>query len=97
MTTLGEKLKVLREKKKLLQKEVASELNIKSQTYSRYENNLRVPDIHTLVKIANYYKVSTDYLLGVDKDYIDKKQILTDIKDIQRILLSVENLLEKIK
>lgn len=98
METLGERLKDLREKRKLLQKEVANELGIKAQTYSRYENNLRAPDIPTLIKLADYYNVTTDYLLGREEfTYLEKNQILNNIKDIQRILSNLNNYVESSK
>ena len=57
------RLKELREKNKLTQKEIASKLNISNVTYNRYELGQREPDIKTLFKLADYYKVSLDYLL----------------------------------
>lgn len=62
----GEKLKSLRESKNLLQKELADVLNTTSQTISGWEISRTKPDYDTLVKIANYFNVSTDYLLGND-------------------------------
>lgn len=97
METLGERLKDLREKRKLLQKEVASELNILSQTYSRYENNLRDPDIHTLARLAKYYNVSTDYLLGIDKTYIDKNITLKQINEFEKQIITFKKYIDSCK
>ena len=47
-----------------LQKDVAHDLRLSRTTYNQYETGKRTPDNETLVKIANYYGVSTDYLLG---------------------------------
>lgn len=60
----GEKLKCLRENKNLLQKELGDILNVTSQTVSGWEINRTRPDYDTLVKIANYFGVTVDYLLG---------------------------------
>ena len=62
--TLGEKLKELREDLDLFQKDVATELNISSNTLSNYERDERDPDFVTLVNLANIYHVNVDYLLG---------------------------------
>ena len=59
----GRKLKNLREKKGLLQKELGDKLNISASTIGMYEQNRRDPDFETLKKIANFFNVTTDYLL----------------------------------
>lgn len=61
---LGNRLKNLRKEKKLLQKELAIELNLSQETISLYESNKREPDYATLQKIADFFNVTTDYLLG---------------------------------
>lgn len=58
------KLKELREKKGLLQKDVANYLKIARNTYSQYEIGAREPDIITLISLADYFGVSIDYLVG---------------------------------
>lgn len=57
------KLKELRLKYGLSQKELAESLGIKNNTYNQYEHENRIPDTKTLIKIANYYNVTLDYLL----------------------------------
>lgn len=64
MKTLGQKLKSLREEKGLLQKEVCSVMNCSITMLSTYERDKRDPDTETLKKLADFYSVSTDYLLG---------------------------------
>lgn len=56
-------LRKLRIEKGMQQKELAALLNIKISTYCQYETGKRQPDYATLKKIANYFEVSTDYLL----------------------------------
>ena len=58
------KLRELRHFNKKTQKEVASKFNISVTCYAGYEQGYRSPDLETLVKIANHYNVSVDYLLG---------------------------------
>lgn len=56
------KLKELRKNK--TQNEIAKALGITQRTYSNYEAGNRQPDQDTLIKIADYFNVSVDYLLG---------------------------------
>ena len=58
-----ERLKILRTKRKLLQKEVASALNIGRTTYVKYENGDSEPSLSILIELANFFDVTTDYLL----------------------------------
>ena len=57
------KLKKLREEKKMKQQEVADKLGIARTTYASYEQGKREPDHETLIKIADYYNVTIDFLL----------------------------------
>lgn len=52
---------------KVTQQQLADVLNIKRQTISLYLNGVSLPPIEKLVDIANYFNVSTDYLLGLAK------------------------------
>lgn len=61
---IGKKLRELREEKGLLQKDVANFLNISTSAYGYYEQGKRNPDIENLSKLADFFNVSTDYLLG---------------------------------
>jgi transcriptional regulator with XRE-family HTH domain len=60
----GERLKKLRESKKLSQQQLADRLKINRSTYARYELGQTQPDFETLEKLADFFEVSTDYLLG---------------------------------
>ena len=55
----------LREEMKKTKKEVADALGMPYNTYSNYESNLREPNSAVLIKIADFYNVSIDYLLGL--------------------------------
>lgn len=61
---IGRQLKALRMNSKKSQTEVCTSLNIEQSTLANYENEKRIPKIDILIKIANYYNVSVDYLLG---------------------------------
>ena len=63
------RLKHLRKTKKISQLKLALDLNMNQNTISRYENLEREADYETLIKFANYFDVSLDYLLGrADKE-----------------------------
>lgn len=70
MLKFGEKLKELRTNKKLSQKDLSKILNVSNTIISSYELSLRMPSYDILVKIARYFNVSTDYLLGIKNDNI---------------------------
>ncbi|MBP5578491.1 MAG: helix-turn-helix transcriptional regulator [Ruminococcus sp.] len=57
------RLKELRKKRKITQQRLAIELNMSQNSISRYENEVREADYQTLIKFADYFNVSVDYLL----------------------------------
>ena len=60
----------LREDNDIKQKTVSEYLGVSQQTYSNYENGHRDIPIWVVAKLAQFYKVSTDYLLGADTSYL---------------------------
>lgn len=58
------RLKELRKERKISQLRLATELNMNQNTISRYENMERQADYETLIRFADYFHVSLDYLLG---------------------------------
>ena len=60
----------LREDNDVKQKTIAEYLGVSQQTYSNYENGHRDIPIWVVAKLAQFYKVSTDYLLGTDTSYL---------------------------
>lgn len=58
------RLKDLREDKDLTQNDIAKILNTTQQQYSKYEIGIRLIPIDKLNKLADFYKTSTDYILG---------------------------------
>lgn len=60
------RLKELREENGVSQKQIAEYLNIKQNTYSQYETGKRQLPIEILIKLARYYNVTTDYILGIE-------------------------------
>ncbi len=68
------RLKELREGKHISQQRLAIELNVSQATISKYELGQADPDIPTIVKLAEYFHVSADYLLEIS----DSKQNISD-------------------
>ena len=70
---LGEKLKSLRKKCDLTQEQLAERLGVSFQAISKWETNAAVPDVSMFPVLANFYRVTTDELLGVDITMVDEK------------------------
>ena len=62
------RLKELRKQRNLTQKDLAKILGVYPQSVGYYENNINKPDPDMLIKIADYFQVSVDYLLGREDD-----------------------------
>lgn len=62
------RLKQLRKARKISQLKLALDLNMNQNAISRYENLEREADYKTLIKFADYFDVSLDYLLGRNKE-----------------------------
>ena len=61
---VGNNIRKLRKKHGMNQKELAEKLNIRRQTVSAYEREVSIPDIYTLIRIADIFSVSLDELAG---------------------------------
>ncbi|SHN87992.1 helix-turn-helix domain-containing protein [Desulfitobacterium chlororespirans] len=72
---LGKRLTELRKGKHLTQEQFSSLINVSRATYAQYEIDRRQPDYETLQNIANFYNVSTDYLLGRTHEVIGETLI----------------------
>ena len=62
-----ERLKELRNENGISQTKLAEDLGVTQVCICKYESGQREPDIATIIKISKYFKVSTDYLLGVEE------------------------------
>lgn len=69
----GSRIVSLRREQRLSQQELANKLEISRSALSLYEIEKRQPDIETLLKIANFFDVSTDYLLGKSNSRFPEK------------------------
>ncbi|MCF7927414.1 MAG: helix-turn-helix domain-containing protein [Candidatus Izimaplasma sp.] len=64
MSKLPERLRSLRKNLNKTQKEMAKLLEVSQSTYSAYETGVYEPNSDTIIKIADFFDVSSDYLLG---------------------------------
>ena len=95
MTSLGDRLKIARQKRGLKQVDVRERVNINNKTLSGYENNVSEPDTNTLITLAKLYEVSYEWLLTGDgvmnfsRDEVtplSKKEERDLVNDLQNIL-----------
>lgn len=79
----------LRENKNIFQKDLANILNVEQATVSQWENGKRIPDSETLIKIANYFNVTVDFLIGNDKKGITtfKEQEMKEKEILKKLLV----------
>jgi transcriptional regulator with XRE-family HTH domain len=82
ITLLGDRLKRLRGKR--TQSEVAKSLGITRARYSHYENGRNEPDNEMLQKLADYYQVTVDYLLGYDNEEKKEGDIIDLLEEIKK-------------
>lgn len=66
--TLGARIRLLRDKNKIERQQLADGIGITYHALSKYETDEREPDFGVLLKLADYFNVSTDYLLGRTDD-----------------------------
>ena len=90
---LSESIRILRQARNWTQVDLAKKLNVSKQSVSNWENDNILPSIEQLMKIADIFSVSTDYLLGrdskqqldvtglSDKEIAHIQQIISDIKE----------------
>ncbi|MEC2159738.1 helix-turn-helix domain-containing protein [Virgibacillus halodenitrificans] len=90
MKGLGQRLENLRERSDYKQKEISALLGFTTNVYGMYEREERTPSLETLVKLADFFHVSVDYLLR-GKEYHPSEELPTDILDLKRLLKLYRN------
>ena len=80
--SVGYRITKLRKSKNLTQENFAKQVGISRAALSHYEKNRREPDYETLIKIADYCDVTTDYLIR-GEDYRSEAQKILDDPDTQ--------------
>ncbi|WP_422448984.1 helix-turn-helix domain-containing protein [Thermoanaerobacterium sp. DL9XJH110] len=107
---IGERLKMLRKEKGLTMKEIGKIIGVSDAAWTKYETNRAEPSIASLNKIADFFQVSLDFLLGRtnirDPQFVEKANMLSEfikefewsaIGDPSQMYFLVENLSESIR
>ncbi len=82
MILLGDKLKMLRNSRSLTQGDLAQMMGLATSAISSYESCSRRPSYEVLIKYARIFHVSTDFLLGIEKqDYLDVSDLSAKEKE----------------
>jgi transcriptional regulator with XRE-family HTH domain len=66
--SIGKRIKEARQFANITQNQIAKELGIKQQAYSRFETGVFEVDYEMLIYLCNRFKVSADYLLGIENE-----------------------------
>ena len=92
----GDRIKLLRTAHNLSQVQLAQKLDVSKQTVSNWENNNILPSVDMLMKISQFFSVSTDYLLELDsRSYIEITGLSeTQLAHIQQIIKDIQGILE---
>ena len=93
---LADKIKYLREEKKITQADLAKTLGITRSSVNAWEMGISVPSTQYIVELANIFKVSTDFLLGRNTSANISTEGLSD-SDIKLIYGIIEHLKNKNK
>ncbi|MEX6496962.1 helix-turn-helix domain-containing protein [Lactococcus sp. AK05] len=83
MESFSERLIHLRHSNNLTRKQVRESLDINESTYNRWENGSRTPDNETIVRFANFFKVSPLYMLGISHLRNGEEYLLDMLENIE--------------
>ncbi|MDG4969503.1 helix-turn-helix domain-containing protein [Lactococcus lactis] len=83
MESFSERLIHLRHSNNLTRKQVRESLDINESTYNRWENGSRTPDNETIVRFANFFKVSPMYMLGISHLRNGEEYLLDVLENIE--------------
>lgn len=94
------RVRELREQRYLNQKGIAQKINVSQSTISAYEIGERTPDLETLIKLADFFDVSIDYLVGRSETKRNISQSDLTTAELEHLLLFrqlTENQQEKVR
>lgn len=90
------RIRELREDRDLRQIDVANATGIDQKTLSNYETGKTNPDSFSIIKLAEYFNVTTDYLLGAsDYNFSGAEKLINEISEIQSKLKNISDFLKK--
>ena len=91
---VSDRIRLLRERRGLTQSELAKQLGITRSSVNAWEQGISVPSTQYIVELADIFKISTDYLLGVESTASINVSGLTD-EDIELAHSLIERLRKK--
>ena len=108
---IGKRIRQLRISKKISQQKLGDIIGVTKVSISYYENNIRIPTIEVLIKIADYFETTVDYILGREKKvyselenkyigYISEQdiEIINELKHYHNLYNNIiENIPQKVK
>ena len=90
------RIRELREDRDLRQIDVAKATDIDQKTLSNYETEKTNPDSYAIIRLAEFFGVTCDYLLGVaDRNIKDMSAVISELEDIRGRLQKIERYLKR--
>ncbi len=90
------RIKSLREDRDLRQVDVASATGIDQRSLSNYETGKTNPDSYAIIKLAEFFNVTTDYLLGVSNtSFTDSKGIVFELEHIKQRINEIQKFISR--
>lgn len=90
------RIKELREDRDLRQIDISEKVGIDQKTLSNYETGKTNPDSFAIIKLAEFFGVTCDYLLGVsDRNLLNCDEVLKEIDDIKNRLDDIKKFIKK--
>lgn len=93
MVEMGSKLRRLRKAKRMTQEELGRIVGVSNVMISSYELSTRHPPYEVMIRLARFFGVSTDYLVGIDKELSLSVEGLSE-KHIRLVMTVIDQLKE---
>ncbi len=105
MIAIGEKITQLRKQHQLSQAEFAKKIDVSRTIIGNYERNTNMPSVEILLKMANIFDVSIDYIIGEGQLSSYDKQVLKRIEEIElldndtkdKLFFLIDNVIQNFK
>ena len=90
------RIRELREDRDLRQIDVAEKTGIDQKTISNYETGKTLPDSYAIIRLADFFGVTCDYLLGVsERNLKDATAVIEELEDVRKRLSEIQKFLNK--
>ena len=90
------RIRTLREDRDLRQIDVSNATGIDQKTLSNYETGKTNPDSFAIIKLAEFFNVTTDYFLGVsEENFYNKDNLISSLEQIEKTIENIKKHIEK--